>query len=152
MGDPVKGGLRRHVLKQLGVQPDRTSQNESFRLCTLFSTVVKIGTEWAQRITDGGSGSGRAGKSAESFAASVSARRMIHTSRRRSHVCRPNFARPPRAQETSASLPKMINRTLARRLELLEKDILLQTRLRDGNLSSKSIRLVTAQLSWLQHY
>jgi hypothetical protein len=69
------------VLKQLGLQPDRTSQTDGFRLWTLYSPVVKLGMEWTQHITDGGSGSGRAGESAESFAACASGRRTIRTSR-----------------------------------------------------------------------
>lgn len=79
-GDLVREGGLRKVLKQLGVQPDRTSQSDGFWLWTLYIAIVKLGLEWAQRITDGGSDSGRAGKSAESFVACVSAHRIIHTS------------------------------------------------------------------------
>ena len=68
------------MLKQSGTQPDRTSQDGVFWLWTLSSEVVKLGLKWAQHIRDGGSDSGRAGKSARSCVACVSALRIIYTS------------------------------------------------------------------------
>ena len=68
------------MLKQLGLQSARTSRNYGFWLWTLYGAVVKLGMEWALRITDGGSDSGRPGKFAESFGAYVSARPTIRTS------------------------------------------------------------------------
>jgi hypothetical protein len=69
------------VLKQLGLQPGRTSQNDRFRLWTLRSAIVILALEWIRYITDGGIASGGPGKSAESFATCASVRRTTRTSR-----------------------------------------------------------------------
>ena len=67
-------------LNQLRLQPNRTNQNERFRLWKLRSAVVILALEWMRYITDGGITSGGPGKSAESFATCASARRTIRTS------------------------------------------------------------------------
>jgi hypothetical protein len=78
--DLAKGGWRPKASKQLGGHTDRTSQNGVFWPWTFYSGVVKLGLKWAQHIADGGSDSGRAGKSARSCAACVSDPRTISTS------------------------------------------------------------------------